>query len=135
MKRLALVLGSLIIGTLILSIISVVPGRDRLPCFGTELKPGNRALYCVLGRNYVRDGAVDVIEDAQAAVQARYGSLPTQGSDESSLSRIWQTAWVCQITPKFALPAAMQRATTITSISICIEYVRPSRQSWRTSSG
>ncbi len=83
MKRFFIVLIGLLVASVALSAISIIPGRDRLPCFDSELRTGNWALYCVLGRNYVREGGIDVITDAQDAVVARHGPSPLTWLDAS----------------------------------------------------
>lgn len=80
-QRVVVTLGALIIVMFGLSILPAPPGRERLPCFDRELRPGNWVLYCVLGRNHVRDGGVQVIRNAQAAVEAEFGSSPVTWLD------------------------------------------------------
>jgi hypothetical protein len=83
MKRIALVLAGLAVFATALSSVSVIPGRERLPCFDGDLRAGSFVLYCLLGRNYVREGGVEVVRDAQAAVEAAFGPSPVTWLDAS----------------------------------------------------
>ena len=83
MKRVAFIVVGLISVSLLASVLSIVPGRDRLPCFHSDLRTGNWAAYCLLGRNYVREGAVDVISEAHAEVETRHGPSPLTWLDAS----------------------------------------------------
>ena len=75
-RRVAIFIGVLALMMVGLAALPAPPGRDRLPCFDADLRAGDWVLYCVLGRNYVREGGVEVVRDAHAAVEADFGPSP-----------------------------------------------------------
>lgn len=83
MRRAALILAALLGAVLALAHSPAPPGAERLPCADAGLRPGSFWLYCVLGRNYVRQGGVDVLRDAKAAVEAVHGPSPLVWLDAS----------------------------------------------------
>lgn len=73
MKRIAWILAGIVTVLLILAHAPLSPDRDRLPCADRDLRPGSFWLFCVLGRNYVQEGGVDVLRTAHRAVKAEHG--------------------------------------------------------------
>lgn len=73
MKRIAWILAGVLTAMLILAHAPLSPGRERLPCADRDLRPGSFWLYCVLGRNYVQEGGVDVLRAAQRSVEDQHG--------------------------------------------------------------
>lgn len=83
MSRLAFILAGLLGLVLVLAHAPLSPSRERLPWADQDLQPGSFWLYCVLGRNYVRAGGVEVLRDAHRAVEDAHGDSPLVWTDAS----------------------------------------------------
>lgn len=77
------VLAGFLFTLLVLAHAPLSPTRERLPCASTDLQPGSFWIYCVLGRNYVREGGVEVLREAQARVETAHGRSPLIWTDAS----------------------------------------------------